>query len=126
MGAATVLDIRQPVAVLLFAILHFLTDDDGPYDVVKALTRELVPGSALAISHTTGDDTPEDRAAAAEKVYQQASAPAVPRTRDDILRFFDGLTLVPPGLTDINHWPTEAATPAVPTVFYGGVALKPS
>ena len=126
-GAATVLDLRQPVAVLLFAILHFLTDnDDQPYDVVKALTRHLAPCSALAISHITGDDTPDDRAAAAEKVYQQASAPAVPRTQEGILRFFDGLTLVPPGLTDINHWPTEALTPASPTVFYGGVARKPS
>lgn len=124
-GTATLLDLRQPVAVLLFAILHFLTDDDQPYDAVQALTRELAPGSALALSHITGDDTPEDRAAAAEKVYQQASAPAVPRTQDDILRFFNGLTLAPPGLTDINHWPTEAATPAAPTVFYGGVALKP-
>jgi len=124
-GAGELLDLTRPVAVLMFAILHFLTDDDHPRQIVKALTRELAPGSALAVSHITGDATPQDKALAAEKVYQQASAPAVPRTRAEILRFFDGLQLRPPGLTDINHWPAQACAPGAPLVFYGGLARKP-
>jgi len=124
-GAAELLDFTRPVAVLMFAILHFLTDDDQPHDIVKALTGELAPGSALAVSHITGDATAEEQALAAEKVYQQATAPAVPRTRDDILRFFDGLKLRPPGLTDINQWPVPADGPAAPLTFYGGLAVKP-
>jgi len=124
-GAAELLDLTRPVAVLMFAILHFLTDDDQPHDIVKALTRELAPGSALAVSHITADATPEEQALAAEKVYQQATAPAVPRTHAEILRFFNGLQLAEPGLIDINHWPTRASTPAAPLTFYGGLARKP-
>jgi SAM-dependent methyltransferase len=123
-GAGELIDFTKPVAVLLFAVLHFLTDDDQPYEVVRTLADALAPGSALAISHITGDATPQDKALAAEKVYQQASAPAVPRTREDILRFFDGLQLIEPGLTDINQWPAQALSPSAPLVFYGGLARK--
>jgi hypothetical protein len=118
------LDFRKPVAVLLFAILHFLRDDDKPHEVVRTLTDALAAGGALAVSHITGEGTAPEKNLAAQQVYQGASAPVVPRSRDEVTRFFDGLELMEPGVVDINLWPVKAAEPDTPLSFYGGVAWK--
>jgi SAM-dependent methyltransferase len=122
--AKGLIDFSEPVAVLLFAILHFLTDADDPHAIVASLARHLAPGSAVAISHLTGEGTEPDKGLAAQKVYQGASAPAVPRSRHDITRLFDGLDLIDPGVTDINRWPARSLEPAAPLTFYGGVGWK--
>jgi O-methyltransferase involved in polyketide biosynthesis len=126
--AQGLLDFSEPVAVLLFAILHFLTDDDQPCEIVRRLTEPLAPSSALSVSHITADGTDPERSQAAQEVYQGASARAIPRSREGITRFFDGLDLLKPGVVDINHWPVKAAAPAAPVApltFYGGTATKP-
>jgi len=41
--ARDLIDFSQPAAVLLFAILHFLTDDEQPRQVVRSLTEALAP-----------------------------------------------------------------------------------
>jgi O-methyltransferase involved in polyketide biosynthesis len=122
--AKGLIDFSQPVAVLLFAILHFLTDADDPHGIVGSLAGHLAPGSAVAISHLTGEGTEPDKGRAAQEVYQGASAPAVPRSRQGITRFFDGLELIDPGVTDINQWPAQALGPAAPLTFYGGAGWK--
>ena len=50
-----VLDLDQPVALLLIAIMHFVPDSDDPYGVAKRLLDALPSGSYLALSHLTGD-----------------------------------------------------------------------
>ena len=124
-GARGLIDFSAPVAVLLFAILHFLTDAEEPYEIVGSLTEALAPGSAVAISHITADGIEPAKSLAAQKVYQGASAPAIPRSRRNIVRFFDGLELMAQGVTDINLWPGRSLGPEAPLTFYGGVALKP-
>jgi hypothetical protein len=42
-----------------------------------------------------------------------------------ITRFFDGLKVTDPGVTDINLWPVNAAGPGAPLTFYGGAGRKP-
>jgi O-methyltransferase involved in polyketide biosynthesis len=123
--AKGLIDFSEPVAVLLFAILHFLPDQDDPHGIVRSLADALAPGSAVAVSHITGEGVEPDRGLAAQKVYQGASAPAIPRSREEISRFFGGLDLVDPGVTDINLWPVQAAGPSAPLTFYGGLAMKP-
>ena len=122
--ANALIDFSEPVAVLLFAILHFLPDEDDPHEIVGTLADALVPGSAAAISHLTGEGTEPGKGRAAQEVYRGASAPAVPRSRREIIRFFDGLDLIPPGATDINLWPARSLEPAAPLTFYGGVGWK--
>jgi hypothetical protein len=119
------LDFSEPVAVLLFAVLHFLPDTDDPYGIVRALTEPLAPGSAVAISHVTGDATDPERDRAAQQVYANASALAVPRSHFEVLRFFDGLDLIPPGMTDVRLWRRGPRLLGAPLALYGGVALKP-
>jgi len=123
--ARRLIDFSEPVAVLLFAILHFLTDAEEPHEIVGSLTEALAPGSAVAVSHITAEGIEPEKSLAAQKIYQGASAPAVPRSRQDIARFFDGLELVAPGVTDINLWPGRSPGPEAPLTFYGGVAVKP-
>ncbi len=125
-GAADLLDFSEPVAVLMFAVLHFLTDADQPGEVVRSLAEALVPGSALALSHVTGDGTAPAASQAAQQVYRGASAQVVPRSRRDITGFFDGLDLVAPGVTDINLWPGRSSRPEAPLTLYGGLAQKPA
>ena len=42
-----------------------------------------------------------------------------------IAGFFSGLEMIGPGLTDINDWPASTTGSGKPTVFYGGVGIKP-
>jgi hypothetical protein len=123
--AQGLIDFSEPVAVLLFAVLHFLTDAEEPREIVGSLTAALAPGSALAISHFTAEGIGPERSLAVQEIYQGASAPIIPRSRRNIVRFFDGLELTAPGVTDINLWSGGSPGPEAPLTFYGGVALKP-
>jgi O-methyltransferase involved in polyketide biosynthesis len=123
-SAKGLLDFSEPVGVLLFAILHFLTDADDPHAIVAALAGHLAPGSAVAISHLTAEGTPPARGRAAQRAYQGASAPAVPRTLPGITRLLDGLEVAEPGVTDINLWPARSIESTAPLTFYGGVGWK--
>jgi O-methyltransferase involved in polyketide biosynthesis len=126
--AAGLLDLSQPVAVLLLAVLHFIRDTEDPYWAVTVLKDALAPGSAIAVSHITADGIGTEPSLAAQQVYEGASAPAVPRTKDEVIRFFDGLTIAIPGVTDIGDWPAppgKPEEPGLPLRLYGGVGLKP-
>src|SRR5215207_746025 len=97
------IDFSQPVAILLVAILHFIGDDDDPYEIVGELREAMAPGSYIVVSHAGSDDLPtRAREAAAE--YNRATAQMWFRTRTEILRFFDGFDLIDPGLVAADRW----------------------
>jgi hypothetical protein len=118
------------VAVLLVAVLHFVTDADRPYDAVRTLVNALAPGSYLVLTHSTPDDVPGDVTEAMKAFYSNASARVAPRPYKDVARFFDGLELMDPGLVNVTLWRPDALplrpSPAPErSLIYGGVALKP-
>ncbi|WP_245568224.1 SAM-dependent methyltransferase [Nocardia jiangxiensis] len=100
------LDLTQPVAVSLFALLHFVPGD--VYEMVKALMEPLAPGSYLAISHVTTDfdEGPQDPDGMMRlvQVYIDRSIAVHPRSRAEVARFFDGLELLEPGVEVIHRW----------------------
>ncbi|WP_221352776.1 SAM-dependent methyltransferase [Streptomyces beigongshangae] len=118
-----VIDFDEPVAVLLVAILHFLTDAEKPGQVVATLRDALPAGSFLVLSHTTGDFA--DRSDA-QAVYSKATATMNLRSRAEIERFFDGFELVEPGLAQVPFWRPDGPPPpgSDEIGFYGGVARK--
>lgn len=120
------LDLSKPVALLLVAILHFLPDSEGPAALVAELREELAPGSYVVISHGTIDGQPA-RVAEAMQHYDQTTAPFQPRNRAEILRFFDDLELIEPGLVHVPQWrpdhPREAQFPER-IAAYGGAGHK--
>ncbi|MDH6132524.1 hypothetical protein P3T37_001909 [Kitasatospora sp. MAA4] len=98
------LDLGKPVALLLFAVLHFVDDADDPHAIVRTLVDALPSGSHLALSHATGDFASPTDAAKGPSVYRSASAQLTMRRKDEVARFFDGLELLDPGLVTASQW----------------------
>jgi hypothetical protein len=122
-----VLDLGQPVALMLIAVLHFIPDEDDPGKVIAALLDALPPGSYLAASHTTAEHDRE-RWASLEESYRSGGIRGQLRDSGEFARLaFTGLRLVPPGVTLVSEWRPEGngplPTPAEVSI-YGGVARK--
>jgi SAM-dependent methyltransferase len=107
------LDFSRPVAVTLLAVMHFISDEDDPYGIVAALRDALAPGSFLVLGHVSRDNVPADLAERVIKMYEQASEPLTPRSKDQVTRFFDGFKLVDPGITHENDWRPDADSPRI-------------
>ncbi|MFI0483001.1 SAM-dependent methyltransferase [Actinomadura sp. 9N215] len=121
-----VLDLDEPVALSLIAILHFIVDDAEARRLIDRLMAPLAPGSVLALSTTTADSAPEE-VTAGVAAYNAHGIPTVARTRAEVEPFFDGLELLDPGVVLVNHWhPDEAASKVADAHvhMYGGVARK--
>ncbi|WP_433425730.1 SAM-dependent methyltransferase [Microtetraspora malaysiensis] len=114
------IDWSKPVAVLLVAVLHFITDTDDPRRTISELRAAMAPGSYLVISHV------ERRADVVEAaaVYQDANAPVVPITAKEIAALLSGLDLMEPGLVrlplwrpqELEMWPEELDAPLLGAV----------
>ena len=99
--AATVLDFSRPVAIMLIAILHHLTDTRQAHAIVRRLTDAAPPGSHLAIAHAVHSEAMDEGARQWNRV---GTPPLVPRDREEIAHFFDGLELLEPGLVTTTQW----------------------
>lgn len=115
------LDFEQPVAVLLVALLHFVADEDGAYELVERLKSRLAPGSYLVMSHFTADFHSPQEVAKADSLYQAQGLTAALRTREQFARFFEGFTPVDPGIVLAEHWHPELGDPA-PGLENGGTS----
>ncbi len=96
--AAETLDFSQPVAVMLLAVLHFVTDAQDPAGIIRAVMDAVPSGSYLAIGHHTADIDPEVRAFAA-RLSVNPAFPSTLRSRRQVADLFAGLDLVEPGLS---------------------------
>lgn len=125
------LDLSQPVALMLLAVLHFVPDGEDPYAIVGRLLDALPVGSYLAASHATHDYLPEELAAEAKAAARGGGPHGVInlRSREEVVRFFDGLELVEPGVCSVAEWRADGEPEPRPSVvdvsMYGGVARKP-
>ncbi len=125
--AAELLDFTEPVAVTLISILHALPDSDDPHAVVARLMDAMPPGSYLAVSHA-GADLLDQRTldSVQDRVTQLVRLEPGFRRREEVLRFFDGLDLVEPGLVRTGEWrPDPAATAAGKSTLWCAVGRKP-
>ena len=109
--AAQMLDFSKPVAVMLISVLHLIPDEDDPHAIVTRLMEAVPSGSWLALSHPARDVHPQQVTEAASRFNQLAQAKATLRTRAEILRFFDGLELLEPGLVQVHRWRPGMAVP---------------
>jgi SAM-dependent methyltransferase len=121
----SLIDISEPVAVILAAVLHYVADDDDPGGIVADFKQAVAPGSQLVLSHATGDYADAAVIEGARRIYETAGASFVPRRHADIIGFFDGLELMPPGVVSGAAWrPGYLATDPRRTTFYAGLATK--
>ena len=121
-------DPRRPVAVLVVAVLHLLTDAEDPAGIVARLRKLLAPGSYLVLTHVTGDMRPGlADTVAKEFIRLGVTTPLVPRTADQIRRLFTGFDLVEPGLVQPARWRPTPHTPPETGWMYAGVGrLSPA
>jgi hypothetical protein len=120
-----VLDLSEPVALLLIGILHHLRPEDDPEAVVARLIAALPAGSYLAITQPTADFDPETMAGMAATA-EESGIPYVPRSRTETARFFAGLEMVQPGLVPIPAWnPLDRGAPAAVASLPGIADLDP-
>jgi hypothetical protein len=120
------LDLDEPVAVLMVAVLHFIADDAGPHAAVARYVDAMAPGSYLVLSHLAAEDT--DEQSQARTLYQKDAIPITTRTRDQLAAFFTGTELQDPGIVWIPRWhPEEYDNLDAPerSKGYAGVGRKP-
>jgi hypothetical protein len=124
-GAAQVLDFSQPVGVMLVAVLHMLRDEEDPQGVVDRLMAAVPAGSFLVISHLASDVQQEAMAEMGRRLNQAMTQQFTMRSRAQVTAFFDGLTVVDPGVVLTHQWrPGSAAEAATPGVLWAGAARK--
>ena len=95
----------------LGADLVLFPDEDDPHAIVTRLMEAVPSGSWLALSHPARDVHTQQVTEAASRFNQLAPAKATLRPRAEILRFFDGLELLEPGLVQIHRWRPGMAVP---------------
>jgi hypothetical protein len=124
-AAADTLDLRQPVALMLMAILQHVADEEGPYQIVAALMESFPPGSYLTISHPASDIDAEAMAKMAAGLNLTLAEKVTFRDRDAVADFFAGLELADSGLVQASKWRPKTEEEANrPAALWAGVAVK--
>ncbi|MET7640667.1 SAM-dependent methyltransferase [Streptomyces sp. NPDC005438] len=103
------LDLDRPVALSVLALLHFVPDDRDPGGILRRLTDALVPGSALVLSHGTGDFDSEAMGQVA-RVYQSSGTGAQARSKEELRALFHDLELIEPGIEVPHRWRPETSS----------------
>jgi hypothetical protein len=122
----SVLDFDQPIAVLMVALLHFVSDAEDAHALAAQFVDALAPGSALVVSHAS-EGHEAGKFGAAREGWNNATSQLVLRDREEIERFFTGTELLDPGVVIIPGWrPDHDLGPEELALDYGhaGVGIK--
>jgi hypothetical protein len=123
--AAATLDFSRPVGLILFGVLHFVDDSDGPQRILDELLGAVPSGSYLALSHFAKDDADTAMNAMLTEMDKQTGDSVTRRTRSEVERFFDGMDIVPPGVMETELWrPPQGAAGPKPLPMWCGLARK--
>jgi trans-aconitate methyltransferase len=106
-----VLDFDRPIGVMLIAVLHFVSDAEDPYGIVKTLMDAVPAGSYLALTHVTGDFDPQLVAVSAQ-AYDKSTAKLTVRSAAETAAFYEGLDMLDPGVVVLPRWRPDGAVPA--------------
>ncbi|MBN6051167.1 SAM-dependent methyltransferase [Nonomuraea sp. RK-328] len=98
-------DLSRPCAVLLVAVLHFVTDDAEAAAIVARIRERLTPGSYLVLSHLYEGNATDAMARTGQSVYAStASGGLARRGYGQIAAYFEGLEPLPPGIVPVDAW----------------------
>ena len=123
--AARLLDLTQPVALVLMSVLQFIPDEEDPWKIVATLLDALAPGSFLVIAHPANDTEARVMARMAARLNELMAERLTLRSQADVERFFRGLRLMPPGIVRVPEWrPDSAEAAARVGTMWGGVGQK--
>lgn len=107
------LDFSQPVAVLLNAVMHFISASDDPAAIMAEIRDALVKGSYLTMTHATDVGDRTDEFEGVRQLYSDTPTPATHRTAADLRELLAGFEIVDPGVVAVTDWhqDTPDATP---------------
>ncbi|MCI2416783.1 SAM-dependent methyltransferase [Saccharopolyspora sp. K220] len=123
------LDFSRPVALLAVAVFHYVAREHDLPALLQRYRAHLVPGSVVAISHTTTDHQSQAYLEAHRRWNESGSEAMVMRTHTEVAELFEGLDLVEPGITWTSTWRPDQATgsewPSEASACWAGVAMVP-
>ncbi|PRY43899.1 SAM-dependent methyltransferase [Umezawaea tangerina] len=118
------LDLDEPVALLMVGILPYLSAEDRPADLVAKYREAIAPGSHLVVSHLTADREPALVDGLAEMVRLTGTS-LTPRDAAEVAGLFTGFDLVDPGLVMAGQWHADTEdTGRASALAYGAVGIK--
>jgi len=100
------IDFAEPLGLLMVGVVQFIPDADDPWALAARYRDVLAPGSYFGLSAFTWDNAPAGMAGAVE-VFKNSQDPIYPRTKEEIVRMFDGFELVEPGVVFTPEWRPE-------------------
>lgn len=122
------LDLSQPVGVLMVAVLHFVSEDEHPQESIDEFRDAVVPGSYLVMSHAANAQR-QSEAAQLAKLYQDTTDPLTYRSRERIRELFAGWDLIEPGVVWVPEWrpdwPDDVGLQPEAMGFAAAVGRKP-
>jgi hypothetical protein len=124
---AQALDLTQPVAICLLAIMHYVIDEDHAHRIIDTLMAAMPSGSALALSTATADTNPEE-VGRGIAMYNARGIASKVRTKSEVEALFNGLELVEPGVELIHRWHPDERSAGIEDAqisMWGGVGVKP-
>ena len=116
------LDLAQPLGVLLGAVLDLMDDGLAPL-VMRRYRRALAVGSMIAISCVSSQDADPRVSATVQRVYDAANVRVTFRSQAQTEALLDGWAILEPGVVDITRWRQEGGRPGTLRVS-GVVGLK--
>ncbi|MFI7547540.1 SAM-dependent methyltransferase [Actinoplanes sp. NPDC049599] len=123
------LDLGEPVALMLVAVLHFVEGHGAGRPIVRALMDALPSGSFLVVTNSTKDPLPPKVAADYDAALAAGITNIWPRDRVEFTELFAGLDLIEPGVTPVSEWRAEGEPEPRPDpahiAMYAGVGRKP-
>ncbi|WP_199442795.1 SAM-dependent methyltransferase [Umezawaea beigongshangensis] len=127
----SLLDLDEPVGLLMLLMLHWVPDDSDPAGLVARYLDAVPSGSCVAITHVSGDHQDEKLTRATDVIERSKSPDQVTlRTHAQISALFGECELVEPGLVGCGEWrprgPGDISdSPSMNMLVYAGVGCKP-
>jgi hypothetical protein len=101
------LDLKQPVGLMLIAVLHFIHGEGAAKPIVSRLLDALPSGSYLVATHATSDFGTPEQQALYQQLIAQGKSDVWTRSKEEFTDLFEGLELLEPGVVPASEWRPE-------------------
>lgn len=126
-GVAGKIDFSEPVGLLLFGMLDYISNDRRARRALDYLMDRVVSGSMAALFHVIEVES-EEVNNALDKTLAQDQIELTPRSASHVHELVSGYEFIEPGLVPITNWHPDGSGPgpelAERTAAIGGVIIK--